>query len=474
MNNLLNILKKFNERRIVVIGDIMLDKSINGDVLRISPEAPVQIVNIKEESYEPGGAANVASNISSLGGKVSLFGFVGKDENAKILSELLTERKIDYFLEENSLTTLKVRVRGGNQQLLRLDYEESSPKDFGTKIKDKLEREIMKSDLILVSDYAKGVIHPNLMNFLRSFNKKIIVDPKPQNCSFYTNSFLITPNEKEALEMSGNKNVYDAGVYLRKKLNCNVLITRGEKGMTLFSDNETDIPTVAKEVYDVTGAGDTVIATLSLSLASGASLEEGVVLANNAAGIAVSKVGTYQVKMGELEKRIFGEEKKLKNTEELSSIIDDLRKKQKKIVWTNGCFDILHPGHTKYLSKAKEQGDYLIVGLNSDESVRKLKGEGRPIYNQNQRAEVLSSLSCVDFIIIYSEPTSKDYLSMFKPDIFAKGGDYTMETINLEERKIVEGYNGKITFIDVGEKTSTTKTIEKIKKFPGLGENLNK
>lgn len=463
MNNLLDILKKFNERKIVVIGDVMLDQSIIGEVSRISPEAPVQIVNVKKENYEPGGAANVASNISSLGGKVSLFGFVGKDENAKILSRLLIEKKIDYFFEENFLTTLKVRVRGGNQQLLRLDYEESSPKNFGKKLLDKLGEEITNSDLILISDYAKGVIDSNLINFLKSFNKRIIIDPKPQNFSFYKDSFLITPNEKEAFEMSGKKEISVAGKYLQEKLNCNVLITRGEKGMTLFSDREVDIPTVAREVYDVTGAGDTVIATLSLSLASGASLEEGILLANNAAGIAVSKVGAYQVKMGELEKRIFGEEEKLKSAEELSSIVEDLKKKQKKIVWTNGCFDILHPGHTKYLSKAKEKGDYLIVGLNSDESVKKIKGEGRPIYNQNQRAEVLSSLSCVDFILIYSEPTSKNYLSMFKPDIFAKGGDYTLETINPEEKKIVEEYNGKIIFIDVGEKTSTTKTIEKIK-----------
>lgn len=465
MNNLLDILKKFNKKRIVVVGDIMLDKSIHGEVSRISPEAPVQIVNVKKETYELGGAANVASNISSLGGKVSLFGFVGKDKNAKILSELLTERKIDYFFEENYLTTLKVRVRGGNQQLLRLDYEESSPKNFGVKIKYKLGREIISSDLILISDYAKGVINQDLMDFIKSFDKRIIIDPKPQNCSFYEDSFLITPNEKEAKEMSGNEDIYHAGSYLKEKLNCNVLITRGEKGMTLFSDNDIgDIPTAAKEVYDVTGAGDTVISTLSLSLASGASLEEAIILANNAAGIAVSKVGTYPVKIEELEKRIFGEERKLKNITELSLIIDDLRKKQKKIVWTNGCFDILHPGHTKYLSKAKEFGDYLIVGLNSDESVQRLKGEGRPIYNQDQRAEILSSLTCVDAVMIYPELTSKYYLSMFKPEIYAKGGDYTIDTLNLEEKKIVEGYGGKIKFIDVGEKISTTDTIKKIKK----------
>ena len=463
MERLSELLGFFPEKKIVVIGDVMLDMTIIGEVSRISPEAPIQIVNVKEEFYEPGGAANVAANIASLGGEVSLFGFTGKDNNAKILSGILTKKGIKHFLDKNSTTTLKARIKGRNQQLLRLDYEESSSKNFSSESKEIMKKEIDNADLILISDYAKGVISEDLINFLRFFDKRIIIDPKPQNLSLYSDSFLITPNEKEALEMSLQRDIQHAGRWLKEKLKCNVLVTRGERGMILFSDKEMDIPTYAKEVYDVTGAGDTANATISLCLASGASLEEAAVIANHAAGIAVGKSGTYQVKLSELEKRIFGEEKKLKTFDELSSIVEDLKKKQKKIVWTNGCFDILTSGHTKYLARAKEQGDYLVIGLNSDSSVRSIKDPSRPINSENTRAEVLSSLSCVDYVIIYSEPHPTRYLSLLKPNIYAKGGDYTIDSINQDERKIVEDYGGKIAIINVGEDISTSKIIEKIR-----------
>ena len=463
VERLSELLGFFPKKKIIVIGDIMLDKTLIGEVSRISPEAPIQVVNVKEEFYEPGGAANVAANIASLGGNVSLFGFVGEDNNAEILSEILLKQGIKYFFDKNSTTTLKARIKGRNQQLLRLDYEESSPKNFSSESKTVLKQEIDNSDLVLIADYAKGVITTDLMNFLKSSGKRIIIDPKPQNMPLYSDSFLITPNEKEAVEMSSQKDIQDAGRWLREKLRCNVLVTRGERGMTLFSEKEMDIPTYAKEVYDVTGAGDTANAAISLCLASGASLEEAAVIANHAAGIAVGKSGTYQVKLGELEKRIFGEEKKLKSFEELSSIVEDLKKKQKRVVWTNGCFDILTSGHTKYLAKAKEQGDCLIVGLNSDSSVRSIKDPSRPINSENTRAEVLSSLSCVDYVIIYSEPHPTRYISLLKPNIYAKGGDYNIDTINQDERKIVEGYGGRIAILNVGEDISTSKIIDRIR-----------
>lgn len=464
MNNLKKILDNFKQKKITVIGDVMLDKTVIGDVSRISPEAPAPVIKVKEEFYTPGGAANVAANVSSLGGNVSLFGFVGKDNNAKILSEILFDKKIRFFLNENSKTTMKERIMlRRNYQHSRLDYEETSSKKFSPENKDIMKREINNSDIILISDYAKGVITEDLMNFLNSTGKKIIIDPKPKNLFLYTNSFLITPNEEEALEMSKKDNVHDAGKYLKETLNSNILITRGEKGMSFFSGNEIEIPTVAKEVYDVTGAGDTVIAALSLSLASGASFEEAIIIANHAAGIAVQRAGTYQVKLSELEKEIYGEGRKLKTLEELSSIVKDLKRKNKKVVWTNGCFDILTCGHTKYLAKAKEQGDYLIVGLNSDLSVKSIKDPSRPINSENTRAEILSSLSCVDYIMIYSESHPIRYLSLLKPDIYAKGGDYTLNTINQDERKIVENYGGKIVILNVGEDISTSKLIERIK-----------
>jgi len=460
MERLLEILRGFPEKRVLVIGDIMLDKTIIGDVSRISPEAPVPIVNIKKEIYELGGAANVAANIASLGGNVSLFGFVGKDDNAKIVSDILNEKKINHFLDENSITTLKLRIRSGNHQLLRLDYEETSQKNFSQRIIEAMKEQIHNSDIILISDYAKGTITPDLMNFLKYFNKKIIINPKPKNMNLYQGSFLIICNEKEALEMSSQKDVYAAGRYLKKNLNCNIITTRGEKGMILFSDKENDIPTDAKEVYDVMGAGDTVVAAFSLSLVSGASLEDAMIISNHAAGISVSKVGTYNVKLEELKERISGEEKKIKTFDELSDIVADLRKKGKRIVWTNGKFDILHEGHAKYLREARKLGNCLIAGLNSDFSFKMLKGR-ESINSELERAEVLSAH--VDYIIIFSEADAIKYLSAFKPEIYAKGGDYTIDTINQEERKIIENYGGKIVIINSGESISTTKIIERIK-----------
>ncbi len=462
------IVDNFKDKKIIVIGDLMLDKTLTGDVLRISPEAPVPVVNIKKEICEPGGAANVAMNISSLGGKVSLFGFVGKDNSREILLRVLKEGGINCFLDENSVTTLKLRIRSGNYQLLRLDYEETSPKVFNPKILELMKEEINNSDLILISDYAKGTITPDLMNFLRSFDKKIIVNPKPKNMKIYHNSFLISCNEKEAFEMSMQEDVYAAGRYIKENLNCNVIVTRAEKGMLLFSDKEMNIPTEAKEIYDVMGAGDTTIATLSLSLVSGASLEEAIIISNHAAGISISKVGTYQVKLEELREKISGEESEVKTFDELCDIINDLKKKGKKIVWTNGQFDILHEGHVKYLKEAKKLGDYLIAGVNSDLSFKMLKGR-EPINSELNRAKVLSPN--VDYILIFSETDSVRYLSSFKPDIYVKGGDYTIDTINQEERRIVESYGGRVVIINSGEEVSTTKIIERIRNL-GIGKEI--
>ena len=463
MDNLSELLKNFSNQKIIVIGDVMLDKTVVGDVSRISPEAPVSIINVNNEIYGLGGAANVAANVSSLNGNTSLFGFTGKDKAAEILLSLLKEKKIEPFLGENKMTTLKVRVKARNQQIVRMDYEDNSSKEFSKEILQKMQTKIKNSKIILISDYAKGAITPNLMKFLKLGDRRIIIDPKPKNISLYSSAYLITPNEKEALEMSGQKDVQSAGRYLKEKLDCNVLITRGKKGMFLFSEKEIEIPTFTKEVYDVEGAGDTVIATISLSLAAGASLEEAAIIANDAGGIAVSKLGTSQVKLGELERKLFGEEEKVKNFGELSKIVIDLRKKGRKIVWTNGCFDLMHTGHMRYLKEAKEKGDYLIVGLNSDSSARKIKGPPRPINSENERAEFISLLPWVDYVMIYQESHPVKYLLEFKPDVYVKGGDYTLDTINQSERRIVEGYGGRIEIINVETNNSTTKIIEKIK-----------
>lgn len=464
MQKLVDILKKFSEKKVVVIGDVMLDQDIYGHVSRVSPEeesAPV--LKVDNDVFVLGGAANVASNISSLKGTVSVFGFVGNDQAGRIMKNLFEEKGITYYLENNSITTLKIRPKGRTRQIMRIDYEDCSKKIFNPALKEKMQKEIISSDIILISDYAKGAITKDLMNFLKEYSSKIIVNPKPENKYLYKNVFLIIPNKKEALEMSNKKDFLSAGRYLKKNLNSNVLITLAEKGMILFSDKELEIPTQAKEVYDVTGAGDTVASTIALSLASGSSLEEAAILANHAAGIAVSKYGTYNVKLNELERVLLGEEGKLKTFSELVDIINDLKRKGKTIIWTNGCFDILHEGHINYLKKAKELGNYLIVGLNSDESVTKLKGKDRPIRPEQARAEILSALQFVDYLMIFPENSVEKYLYKLQPQIYVKAGDYNIKKMNQEERKAIESYNGKITFIPVESNISTTKIIESIK-----------
>ncbi len=463
-DRLINILKKFPEQEIVVVGDIMLDEYIYGNVSRISPEAPVPVVCAKGDSfYELGGAANVASNISSLNGKVSIFSFIGNDRNSEILKQLLRARNIDYHLDLNSLTTHKLRIIGNSQQLVRVDYEETSDKIFPSETKKFLLERADQANMILISDYAKGAITQDLMDFLQDYKKKIIIGPKPKNKSLYQGAYLIVPNEKEALEMSGHSDVEGAAIKLRQELNSDILITRGEKGMLLFADRQIEIPTYAKEVYDVSGAGDTVIATLSLALSSGSSLEEAAILANNAAGISVEKRGTYPVSLNELESRILYEERKIVDFNELRKITGDLKRKNRRTVWTNGCFDIFHLGHKRYLEEARKQGDVLIVGVDSDDSVKRLKGPGRPVNSENDRAEILAGMGFIDYVTIFPYGSVENYLRSLKPDVYVKGGDYTIDTINQQERRIIESYGGKIILIPKVEGKSTTTTIEKIK-----------
>ncbi len=320
MNNLIRVIEQFRNKKIIVLGDVMLDKYIWGDVSRISPEAPVQVVNVVKESYTPGGAANVANNIAALNAKSFMIGVVGKDSTKNKLIDELKKRNIDVsglIEDENERTIQKVRVFGRNQQLLRFDYEKKGYVDVKTEndILDFISKKIDEIDAIIISDYAKGVITKNLMEnvigLCKEKNKIIVVDPKPKHKEFYKNATLISPNHKEAYEMAGIEEESDAnaekiGKELLKELNSNVLITKGEKGMSLFEKDGkiTSIPTFAKEVYDIVGAGDTSAATLTLALASGASFEEAAIIANHAAGITVGKIGTSTVSIEELKKSI--------------------------------------------------------------------------------------------------------------------------------------------------------------------------
>lgn len=467
MEDTLSILDRFKEKEILVIGDLMLDTYFKGDVSRISAEAPIPIVKVENEFHSLGGAGNVAANVVSLGGKATLFSFVGKDAPSEIVKNLLKESKIESFLDNNHKTTQKMRIVGGNQQLSRADFETTYDKLFNEDIKISLIEKANKSEVIIISDYAKGAITSDLMNLLLPFKKKIICDSKPKNKNLFNEIFLLKANEKEVLEMSSFSNINLAGRKLRDELKTNVLVTRGKEGMTLFSvssEEEINIPTSAREVFDVTGAGDTAIAAIALAIASGASLNEAAIIGNHAAGIKVEKAGTYAVSYSELVSNLIREKKKILDLERLHKTVLDLRKKGKKIVWTNGCFDLLHVGHTFYLKEAKKLGDVLIVGLNSDDSVRKLKGPTRPINTAEERAEILSSLEFVDYILIFPETSVEKYLSLLKPDVFVKGGDYSLDyLLSIPEGKAVKEHAGEIKIISLVEGKSTTKILENIK-----------
>ena len=458
------VINSFSKRKIAVIGDVMLDSYIYGSVDRISPEAPVPIVKYEREVYGLGGAANVAANINSLGGNTFLFGYTGEDEARDNLIAKLKEEKINHFLLPSfSKTIQKTRIIGNNRQIARIDKENGNKISGGEEVIINKLNEI-NPDLIIISDYAKGTITPNLFNRLREFDKKIIVDPKPENNLDYSGAYLITPNLKEGIELSGTNEPDKIGKILQKRYNANILLTRGKEGMTIFEGEQSiNIPTQSKEVYDVTGAGDSVIATIGLALASGLNLTESAFLANQVAGVIVGRAGTSSVSKQELEQLIESETNKIKTLNELKIIREDYGRKGKVFLWTNGCFDLLHSGHVNYLKKARKLGDYLAVGLNSDGSIKKLKGEGRPVRGENCRAEVLSSLEYVDGIVIFSELTVAKCLRELKPDVYIKAGDYDINKMDREERRIIENYGGRFEFIPITRKISTTEIIDKIK-----------
>lgn len=462
-------LATFMNKHILVIGDIVLDNYVYGDVKRINPEAPVPVLQVEREDDRLGGAANVAANVRSLGGSCTMIGQIGKDEAGKKIKKLLDESNIRSFLIEanDSSTILKKRIIARNQQVIRVDYED--PKRLNDAHIDEIIAFIKSSgfDLIIVSDYSKGVVCDRLMNYLKTTGAKIIVDPKPENMSLYKGVYVITPNLRESSEMSSDNDVVMAGTKLVDELGCNVVITRGQDGASLFdlSGRHHYVPSRRREVYDVVGAGDTFVAALSLAVSSGMELPAACDVANHASGIAVEKVGTSVVTFQELRDSLGDKNHKIKNVDELKSIVTRLREKGDKVVFTNGCFDILHVGHTKLLKEAKSYGDVLILGLNTDESIKRLKGEGRPVNDQNDRAEILSHIPYVDYIVLFNEETPCELISELKPDVHVKGGDYDPKDYSrMPEAKIVDGYGGKIVTVKYVDGKSTTKTINTLKR----------
>lgn len=462
-------MNKFNQKgKIAVIGDIILDEYVFGLVNRINPEAPVPILKLSQKEYRLGGAANVAHNIFTLGGHCVLIGRIGKDKKIK---KILDDKNIHYdFVEDDTIPTItKTRFMAGNQQLLRLDEEEITP--INTKDIKKIIKKVRNVELIIVSDYQKGVVTKELMDELRNLNKKIIVDPKISKPELFKNVYLIKPNKKEAenalrMIINNEEDVDNAGKKLQKEYNSNILITRDKNGVSLFEKGKTPlhIPTNAKKVYEECGAGDTMIATIGVALCSGKSLEESIVLANKAAAIVVGKMGTSTASSKELFGQINKENLKIKDRDKIKEISKRLKIENKKIVFTNGCFDILHIGHTRLFNYAKQQGDILILGLNTDASIKRIKGPKRPVVTEKERAEILAELKSIDYVVFFDESTPVDIIKELKPDVIVKGGDYNPKDYKkMPEAKVVHDYGGKVCIFNTLEGKATTNIIEKIR-----------
>ena len=459
---------------ILVIGDLMLDSYLWGNCTRISPEAPVQIVNIDKETSNLGGAGNVINNLKSLDAKVSAISVVGKDKSSKELELLLQDKCIDYLLlkEKKRSTSKKTRIIATHSQVIRFDKEniEKISKKSQNKILLKVQDIIKDMDILILSDYNKGILTKSLtkkiIKISNKHNVKVIADPKGRDFNKYKNTYLLTPNKKEAQEIIGKdlntkKDFQKLFDYFKEKLNIKVpLVTLSQNGVSYLENNAiVNKPTYAKEVFDVTGAGDTIVATLSYFIAKGFSLSDSIEYANKAAGIVVGKIGCATVSLNEVLSSEDDEyEGKLKSKIELKTIVAQAKKDNRKVVFTNGCFDILHKGHISYLKEAKKLGDILIIALNSNSSIKKLKGENRPINSIEDRIYMLSAYSFVDFITVFDENTPYDLIKTLSPNILVKGEDYKDKKVvgaNLvDELKLIKFIKGK----------STSSIIDKLKR----------
>ncbi|WP_456449633.1 D-glycero-beta-D-manno-heptose-7-phosphate kinase [Hydrogenimonas sp.] len=464
--------------RLLVVGDLMIDHYLWGRTERISPEAPVPVIDVQEETEVLGGAGNVVNNLVALGARVAVASVIGPDENGARLREMLEDLEVscDALVEEAGRnTTRKSRVIASHQQVVRFDSETRQPISneseavLLTKIGELLDRGI---DTVLVSDYGKGVLTDRLTQGVIGAAKargiRVMVDPKGTDYTKYRGATAITPNKKEASEATGiaivdEASLKEAGFRLKDELGLErAIITLSEEGMAIFGEEMRVIPTVAREVYDVTGAGDTVIATLGFVRACGGEIDEAARIANAAAAVVVGKLGSATATWDEIiayENALHESttEHRIKSREALATTVTRLKSEGKKIVFTNGCFDILHLGHVKYLEKAKSFGDVLIVGVNSDDSVRRLKGPERPVNPEYDRAYLLAALDAVDFVTIFDEDTPYELIKVVEPDVLVKGGDY-------EGKEVVGSDIAKeVRLVDFVEGKSTTKTIEKMR-----------
>jgi D-beta-D-heptose 7-phosphate kinase/D-beta-D-heptose 1-phosphate adenosyltransferase len=473
-----------SSRTVLCVGDLMLDEFVYGEVSRISPEAPAPVIAVQRSETNIGGAGNVARNIASLGGRCIFAALVGDDEaGAKLKAQLAQESGIETVLvcDSGRPTTRKVRFVSEHfsTHMLRADWELAAPAsaEIEQKLIDAILPQLARADIVLLSDYAKGVLTArvirNIIDAAKKLGKRVIVDPKSANLAIYRGATLLTPNRKEFAEATRSRADSEAAIAAAAQdamylADCEaMLVTRSEHGMTLVTrTGETiHVPALPVKVRDVSGAGDTVAAMLALALAADADWETALRMANAAAAVAVGKKGTATVAPAELRRKILphaslaAEEKIVAAGGDLDTHLVDWRKQGLRIGFTNGCFDILHPGHVKVLTAARGACDRLIVGLNSDASVKRLKGEGRPVQDELARAEVLAALEAVDLVAIFEQDTPIDLIAKVKPSVLVKGGDYTREQVVGYE--IVEAGGGEVLLIDILPGHSTTSLVDR-------------
>jgi D-beta-D-heptose 7-phosphate kinase/D-beta-D-heptose 1-phosphate adenosyltransferase len=475
-------LSKFHGCRVLVMGDLMIDEYLWGEVDRISPEAPVQVVSVVRDTVTLGGAGNVVNNLVALGGQVAVAGVMGAGDKAAAMIKMFAERRVDtagLIQDPGRSTTRKTRIIGGHQHVLRIDREtrqEISQEQAGRLLD--FARDCMdRVDVVLLSDYGKGLLTNSLLRQIieEACKKKrpVIADPKGLSFKRYAGASLVTPNKKEAslatgIDIVDHASLVAAGEALFREIPIQrVLITCGKDGMVLFEKGKPPHRIVAdsRQVFDVSGAGDTVLAVLGLAMASGASFKEAAELANVAAGVVVGKVGTASVSAEELAKALSSSTEvltnKYKSLSELTTLTEQFRAEGKTIVMTNGCFDLLHVGHVRLLSASKKMGDVLIVAIDDDDSVRVLKGKDRPVIGAQERLGIISALDCVDYVTLFSTSDLERLIEVVRPNILTKGSNYTTETVL--GREIVERFNGRIALVQITDPVSSTQIINQIK-----------
>ena len=469
-------LPDFSAARVLVAGDLMLDRYWHGPTSRISPEAPVPVVRIEDIEDRPGGAGNVALNVASLAGRSMLLALTGDDHDADKLRQCLEPRQVDCRLVAvpGSRTVTKHRILSRHQQLIRLDFEDGFGGFDGAGLAAPFQDALDGADVVILSDYGKGTLRdaPALIAAARAAGKIVLVDPKGSDFSRYKNASVITPNLAEFEAVVGpcasEAELVAKGEALRRELHLDaLLVTRSEQGMTLLVKDQPPLhlPTRTREVFDVTGAGDTVIAVLATALAAGEGWPAATALANIAAGVVVGKLGTATVSVEELQAAMLAHEplqRGIVEPGELEPLLTRARANGERIVMTNGCFDILHAGHVAYLAQARALGDRLIVAVNDDASVARLKGAGRPVNPVMQRMAVLSGLESVDWVVPFSGDTPEALICALRPDLLVKGGDYRPDQI--AGGKCVREAGGEVVVLDFIDGCSTTALIEAIRK----------